>query len=284
MSYADLWASMGLFAKGIVVVMFVMSAWSWAVSISKWIYLRKSQKETRKFAPEFSRYLQEEQLDGAIALAEKNKKSHVARVLGEALSEVKPLLRDRATITAADINSAERAVERQMLIITAELKRGLGILATTGATAPFVGLLGTTMGIVSAFQGMSASGGSGSLAAITGGVAEATIPRAKNPDSKEESEGEVRLGIDRDGKFYLDVTDPRTGKYTGPRLISDEDLPAQLTTLYANRTVDKVMYLKADEGIEYGRIQAALEIARKAGVRVVGAIAEQERAAKPERQ
>src|ERR1044071_4158897 len=113
---------------------------------------------------------------------------------------------------------------------------------------------------------------------------QATIPRAKNPDSKEESEGEVRLGIDRDGKFYLDITDPRTGKYTGPRLISDEDLPTQLTTLYANRPVDKVMYVKADEGIEYGRIQTALEIARKAGVRVVGAIAEQERSAKPERQ
>jgi biopolymer transport protein ExbB len=165
MSYAELWASMGLFAKGIVLVMFIMSAWSWAVSISKWMYLRKSQQETRKFAPEFSRYLQEEQLDGAIALAERNKKSHVARVLGEALAEVKPLLRDRATITAADI-------------ITAELKRGLGILATTGATAPFVGLLGTTMGIVTAFQGMSASGGSGSLAAITGGVAEALITTA----------------------------------------------------------------------------------------------------------
>jgi len=54
MSYAELWASMGLFAKGIVFVMFVMSAWSWAVSISKFLYLRKSQKETRKFAPEFS--------------------------------------------------------------------------------------------------------------------------------------------------------------------------------------------------------------------------------------
>jgi biopolymer transport protein ExbB/biopolymer transport protein TolQ len=169
---------MGLFAKGIVVVMFIMSAWSWAVSISKWLYLRKSQKETRKFAPEFSRYLQEEQLDGAIALAEKNKKSHVARVLGEALAEVKPLLRDRATITAADINSAERAVERQMLIITAELKRGLGILATTGATAPFVGLLGTTMGIVNAFTGMSAGGASGGLAGISAGIAEALITTA----------------------------------------------------------------------------------------------------------
>src|SRR5260370_8372363 len=118
MSYADLWASMGLFAKGIVVVMFIMSAWSWAVSISKWIYLRKSQKETRKFAPEFSRYLQEEQLDGAIALAEKNKKSHVARVLGEALLEVKPLLRDRATITASDTTTAPRALHRHIPTIT----------------------------------------------------------------------------------------------------------------------------------------------------------------------
>ena len=44
MSYAELWASMGPFAKGIVIVMFIMSAWSWAVSISKFMYLRKSQQ------------------------------------------------------------------------------------------------------------------------------------------------------------------------------------------------------------------------------------------------
>ena len=178
LSLYDLFVSMGPFAKGIVVVMFIMSAWSWAVSISKWLYLRKSQKETRKFAPEFSRYLQEEQLDGAIALAEKNKKSHVSRVLGEALAEVKPLLRDRATITAADINSAERAVERQMLIVLSEFKRGLGVLGTVGSTAPFVGLLGTTMGIVNAFVGMAAQGASGGLAGISAGIAEALITTA----------------------------------------------------------------------------------------------------------
>ncbi|HLZ45328.1 MAG TPA: biopolymer transporter ExbD [Gemmatimonadales bacterium] len=116
--------------------------------------------------------------------------------------------------------------------------------------------------------------------AITAGF-QATIPRAKNPDAREEQDGEIRLGIDRDGKFYLDLTNPATGKYTGPRFISDADLPERLTNLYANRTVDKILYLKADEGIEYGRIQTALEIARKAGVRVVGAIAEQERSRKP---
>jgi biopolymer transport protein ExbB/biopolymer transport protein TolQ len=99
-------------------------------------------------------------------------------VVGEALSEVKPLLRDRATITAADINSAERAVERQMLIVLSELKRGTGVLATVGSTAPFVGLLGTTMGIVNAFTGMAAGAGSGGLAGVSAGIAEALITTA----------------------------------------------------------------------------------------------------------
>ena len=126
----DLWTNSNWFAKGVVIVLVFMSIWSLSTFFMKWWQLRKSQKETVKFVPEFSRFLQEEHLEAAIALAEKTKRSHVARVLGEALSEVKPLLRDRATITAADINSAERAVERQMLIIISELKRGLSILAT----------------------------------------------------------------------------------------------------------------------------------------------------------
>jgi len=116
--------------------------------------------------------------------------------------------------------------------------------------------------------------------AITAGF-QATVPRAMNPESKEEDEGEIRLGIDKDGKFFLDITDPRTGKYTGPRFISDADLPGQLVTLYATRTTDKVLYLKADQEIQYSRVQEAIEIARKAGVRVIGAIAEQDRAAHP---
>ncbi len=178
LSLYDLWLSMGSFAKGIVFVMVIMSLLSWTAAFQKWWQLWKSQKETAKFAPEFSRFLKEEQLDGAIHVAEKAKRSHVARVLGDALAEVKPLLRDRATITAADINSVERAVEREMLIVAAELKRGLGILATTGATAPFVGLLGTVMGIVNAFTGMAASGGGGSLASVSAGIAEALITTA----------------------------------------------------------------------------------------------------------
>src|SRR6266702_303896 len=126
LSLYDLFVTMGPFAKFIVVVLAVMSVISWANAVQKLVQIVRSERQTRKFAPEFSRFLQEEQLDGAIKLAEKQNRSHVARVVGEALSEVKPLLRDRATITAADINSVERAVEREILIVAAELKRGLG--------------------------------------------------------------------------------------------------------------------------------------------------------------
>ncbi|MBW8772755.1 MAG: MotA/TolQ/ExbB proton channel family protein [Gemmatimonadetes bacterium] len=173
-----LWGTMGWFAKGIVIVLFIMSTLSLTVAFQKFMLIRKSQAATRKFAPEFSRAIQEGSLENAIRLAEKNKVSHVSRVLGEALAEVKPLLSDQATVTVADINSSERAVERQMLIVLADYKRGLGILGTVGSTAPFVGLLGTTMGIVNAFTGMSAGGASGGLAGISAGIAEALITTA----------------------------------------------------------------------------------------------------------
>ncbi len=176
LSLIELWGQMGLFAKGIVITLLIMSIWSLTIMFQKFFAIRAAQAETRKFAPEFSQFLEEDNLTEAIKLAEGYKKSHVARVLGNALSEVKPLIMD-GSVTVADINSAERAVEREMLMTIVDLKRGLGVLATTGATAPFVGLLGTTMGIVNAFTGMAASG-SGGLAAIGGGIAEALITTA----------------------------------------------------------------------------------------------------------
>jgi biopolymer transport protein ExbB len=176
MSLLELWSQMGWFAKGIVFVMVIMSVYSLTIMVQKWWGLRKAQKETIKFAPEFSQFLEEDNLTEAIRLAESYKKSHVAIVLGGALSEIKPLIAD-GSVTVSDINSAERAVERNMLMEITSLKRGLAVLATTGSTAPFVGLLGTTMGIVNAFTGMAATG-SGGLAAIGAGIAEALITTA----------------------------------------------------------------------------------------------------------
>ena len=138
MSMMGLWKNMGYFAKGVCIVMAIMSIYSLTIMVSKWWSLRQAQKESRKFAPEFSQFLEEDNLTEAIRLAESYKKSHVALVLGGALGEVKPLIAD-GSVTVADINSAERAIEREMLMTITDLKRGLGVLATVGATAPFVG-------------------------------------------------------------------------------------------------------------------------------------------------
>jgi len=176
LSLLGLWAQMAGFARGIVIVLAIMSIWSLSISFKKWWDLYQAQGETRKFAPEFSQFLEEDNLAEATNLSERYTKSHVARVLGGALTEIRPLIQD-GSVTVSDINSAERAVEREMLMTVTDLKRGLGVLATVGATAPFVGLLGTTMGIVNAFTGM-ANSGSGGLAAISGGIAEALITTA----------------------------------------------------------------------------------------------------------
>jgi biopolymer transport protein ExbB/biopolymer transport protein TolQ len=176
MDIGNLWEHMPGFAKAIWIMLIFMSIWSLQVAGKKWWGLRKAQKETQKFAPEFSQFLEEDNLTEAINLAESYKVSHIARVLGGALVEVKPLIQD-GSVTVADINSAERAIERHMLIVTTELKRGLAVLATVGATAPFVGLLGTTLGVVNAFVGMAQSNSAG-MAAISAGIAEALIATA----------------------------------------------------------------------------------------------------------
>ena len=100
---------------------------------------------------------------------------------------------------------------------------------------------------------------------------QATIPRSQNPENRPEGPDEVRLGIDKDGKFFLDLG-------SGPKAIADDALAGRLQAIYETRTQDKILFLKADQDIQFGRVQQAIEIARSAGVRVVGAITEQKQA------
>jgi biopolymer transport protein ExbB/biopolymer transport protein TolQ len=124
-----LWTAAGTFAKGDKIVLAIMSFLSLTVAITKLISIMRSQTATRKFAPEFSRAIQEENLERAITLAEQNKKSHVARVVGEALSEVKPLLSDRRR-SPPPTSTRWSGRSSEMLITLADFKRGMGIMAT----------------------------------------------------------------------------------------------------------------------------------------------------------
>jgi biopolymer transport protein ExbB len=80
-------------------------------------------------------------------------------------------------IPGEDIEASRRALERAQAIVHAELKRGVPTLATIGATAPFVGLFGTVVGIINAFHGISTEKSTG-LGAVAGGISEALVATA----------------------------------------------------------------------------------------------------------
>jgi biopolymer transport protein ExbD len=98
----------------------------------------------------------------------------------------------------------------------------------------------------------------------------ATMPRGANLDKAPEQEGEIILGIDDVGNYFLDG-----------RPIATEQLEDQLRARFAARTEDKILYFKADNRLKYGKVQEAVEIARQAGVRVLAAITEPVTTANP---
>ncbi len=91
----------------------------------------------------------------------------------------------------------------------------------------------------------------------------ATLPRGKNLDPRPEGDNEVVLGIDESGRYFLDG-----------RPLAAGTLEDQLRSIFAARTEDKILYFKADNQLKYGKIQEAVETARRSGVRVMAAITE----------
>ncbi len=170
----DMWARMGFTAKVVVVILVVMSAWSVGVMIDRAITYSGARKQSRYFVQAVAGALREGKLEEAIRIAERNKKSHIAKVVASGLAgfqEAKEMPEEEI------IEASKRGLERSVAITHAELKRGLGGLATIGATAPFVGLFGTVVGIINAFKGIEAAKGTG-LTAVAGGIAEALVATA----------------------------------------------------------------------------------------------------------
>ena len=147
---------MGWPARIVVIVLFLMSAWSIGVMIDRLIAYNGARKQSRQFAPAVAGALREGKLDEAIKIADRYNKSHLAKVVVAGLQEFRAHQLS-SEIPGEEIEASKRALERAEAIVHAELKRGVSGLATIGSTAPFVGLFGTVVGIINAFKGISQS-------------------------------------------------------------------------------------------------------------------------------
>lgn len=171
-----MWSNMGIMARGVVAILAIMSAWSIGVMIDRFLAFGQARKQSREFAPSVAGCLREGKIEEAISVAEQNKRSHLAKVVEAGLQEFRAHGISQE-LAGEQIESSRRACERAEAIVNAELKRGLSGLATIGATAPFVGLFGTTVGIINAFKGM-ASAKSAGLSSVAGGISEALVTTA----------------------------------------------------------------------------------------------------------
>jgi biopolymer transport protein ExbB/TolQ len=178
-SLIGMWQSMNWVAKGVVIVLAIMSVWSLTIAIERLYRFQMAKKESLRLAREITPMLKQHKLEEAINFANKKdfRHSHLARVLSAGLTEFQYQSSEQLPPDFDIVASGQRAIERETLMTTAEMKKGLGNLATISTTAPFVGLFGTVAGIIHAFQGMALSG-SGGLGAVSAGIAEALVTTA----------------------------------------------------------------------------------------------------------
>lgn len=178
-SLLGMWATMNWVAKGVVIVLALMSIWSLTIAIERLWRFQNAKKQSLKLALQVTPLLRNHKLEEAIrqANSKEYRHSHLARVLSAGLTEFQYESTQQLPDDFDIVESGKRAIERETLMTTAEMKKGLGNLATISTTAPFVGLFGTVAGIIHAFQGMALTG-SGGLGAVSAGIAEALVTTA----------------------------------------------------------------------------------------------------------
>jgi biopolymer transport protein ExbB len=180
MSFSPLhiWASMGPLSKVIASILLLMATMIVAVYVERHITLLRAKKETKKFLRAVVPLLDTSAGDAsgyakALELAASHRASPFSRLMA-------PVLRKLTSTEEKNLSRVEvarRESERQKEAVGEELRRGMNVLASIGSVAPFVGLLGTVVGIITAFQGIAATG-SGGLGAVSAGIAEALVETA----------------------------------------------------------------------------------------------------------
>ena len=169
--------NLGPIAIAVIVILLIMSMYSIAVMVERFLTYRAAKSQSREFAPRVAQALKNDRLEEAINISDKHKKSHLAMVVNAGLQEFRAHEQAADNISYDEIEASKRALQRAIAIKSAEFRRGLSGLATIGSTAPFVGLFGTVFGIISAFTGMKSAESAG-IGAVAGGIAEALLTTA----------------------------------------------------------------------------------------------------------
>jgi biopolymer transport protein ExbB/biopolymer transport protein TolQ len=170
----ELWARMGPFARFIVFVLAAMSLASMYVACERILFYARALSASKRFARDVGAAIAAGDLDDAAHREAKKDEGFLGRTMRAGLVAYENAPRAKPEVT---FESVARALERQALRETQTLKRGLGVLATVASAAPFVGLLGTVMGIVTAFHQMSLAG-AGGLGTVSAGISEALVTTA----------------------------------------------------------------------------------------------------------
>ena len=176
----EMWEQMGWVAKGVAFVLFFMSMWSFGVAIERIYTFTQERKQSKAYAPQVAKHLKDGRLKDAIALSSsKNfRYSHLAKVVLAGLQEYQFQQEAGGGLSREDlVDSVRRSIQRATALTQSDLKKGVNSLATIGTTAPFVGLLGTVVGVINAFVGIAATG-SGGIGAVSAGIAEALVETA----------------------------------------------------------------------------------------------------------
>ena len=167
---------MGVFDKGIFVVLVLMAVVSLIVFFERLIAFGLSRSQSRRFAAVAGGLLEKGAHKELLTQAQASKSSHLASLLGAGM---KTYLAERTKVKGkvSPIELTRRELVRKTEALAADIRRGMSILASVGSVAPFVGLLGTVMGIINSFQSI-AKEGSGGLGTVSAGISEALVVTA----------------------------------------------------------------------------------------------------------
>ena len=176
-SFGEMIAHMGPDAIAVAIVLLLMSMVSLAVAVDRVLAYSRARNQSQAFAGRVAPLFKQLKITEAARLGdtEEFKHSYLARIVKAAIDDFVEVAAKHGI--DADLATVKSAMDRAVSQETLALRRGMTILATVSSTAPFVGLLGTVLGVINAFAGISAAKSAG-IGAVAGGISEALIETA----------------------------------------------------------------------------------------------------------